>query len=141
MNPFFLCFFFLVVAAIGFGVFMMVTLRRHWKEKAGVELMQRQYPTAPWKWRRDWASGKIESEDAPFLIWRWILGLWWISISASFKWLISKALPDNLFVVLLLLVSVPGVVILTSAAKQTLLRKIFGTSHLELAETPVIVGG
>jgi len=126
--------------AIGVGV--MVFSR--WAARAhneGRELESR-YPDEPWRWRKDWESGRIESGSKTEMIFSWFFALFWNAISTPalvFGW--EELQGDWVVLGLVALFPLVGIGLLGWAIKSSLRYAKFGTSELRLRSTPGVIGG
>jgi hypothetical protein len=100
-------------------------------------------PDQPWRWREDWASGRIPGAFSAGGGSFWIIGLIWLAFSVPMSgWLfIDSGAPiffQGIFGVGFPLV---GVVVLVGGLRGTLRRRRFGRSILTLDATPAPPGG
>jgi hypothetical protein len=59
----------------GFG--MIAALLAGRRSLARDEQQRQRYPSKPWMWRHDWASGRIQSAGRPTMIQAWTFALLW----------------------------------------------------------------
>src|SRR5216684_94148 len=66
----------------GFGFWMMYLVFTSGKEQEIVFTRYAEHPNAPWMWRQDWASGRIESGAKASVVAPWVVAILWILISS-----------------------------------------------------------
>jgi hypothetical protein len=116
--------------------------RGYHQQKQAIEVHQ-QYPNEPWLWNKSWADGCIQDSDRTSMVVAWIfaaafLGLGLPATIAAFAQAHNK---DFSMVYLVLLFPLVGTLFLIWALTEVFRRLKFGTSVLELATSPGVLGG
>ncbi len=135
----FMTMFALVFGSAGFGLIYLAFIGG--KEQKKIDALQAQHPDAPWMWRTDWAAGRIESGTKASIVMPWVFAIMWNLISAPVLVLVPPHVAENRAILLVFMFPVIGVFLLIGAIKQTVAAKKFGTSYLELASVPGVIGG
>lgn len=99
-------------------------------------------PGEPWRWRPDWAAGRIVSTDRRELRRVWLLAVGMILPSSSLYFVLPGALRSGNWKALVgLAFPLVAIYLLILAVKATLRWRRFGASTLEMAQTPATIGG
>jgi len=125
-----------------FGVGMIAAAVAGRRSRARDDERRQQYPSTPWLWRDDWASGRIQSSGRPTLLQAWAFALLWNlcstpllvatlrgSIKSGPQLLIASAFP------------ILGAGFLIWAINTTLRYRRFGRSVFEMSHVPAALGG
>ena len=130
----------LVFGLVGFGgIFGALKARRTGAE---TDAVRARHPEAPWMWRADWASGKIEDSTRSTMVAAWVFAGFWnlISLPAAFFG-VRQALREASYGALFVLIfPAVGLGLLLWAVRATIRYRRFGVSRLELATVPAPVG-
>lgn len=117
---------------------LLFALRGRRRAGAIRRLLER-HPDEPWRWRADWAEGRIPSENRRTL-WGWWLGAVLATLLIAPQGILAALEGDpNAWVVLWfspLLLWLWG-----AAIRGTLLQRRYGTPHLRLEQVPAVPGG
>jgi uncharacterized membrane protein HdeD (DUF308 family) len=130
----------LVFGLVGFGGLIAAAKSR--RTIAATEALRSRHPEAPWMWRADWASGRIEDSNRSTMIAAWAFAGLWNLISLPGAYLgLRQALRDETYAALLvLLFPAVGLGLLVWAIRATIRFRSFGVSRLELDTVPARVG-
>ena len=119
------------LAALVFGRRLMV------REEA----FKLQHPDAPWKWREDWAEGKVRTAGRPAMWAAWVFALIWNAISSSMVFFVPQALEENNLAALIgLIFPLVGVWLIYRAVRFTAQRRRFGEAIVQLDTLPGVIG-
>ncbi len=101
------------------------------------------YPDEPWKWKKEWANGRIFGNSKQTMLIIWAFALCWNGFSVPLSYiLIPRYLAqDNKLVYLILIFPLIGIFILWSAITALLRWRRFGRSYFEMAAVPGVIGG
>lgn len=101
------------------------------------------YPDEPWKWKKEWANGRIIGNSKQTMLYIWAFAICWNGFSIPLAYiLIPRYLAqDNKLVYLILIFPLIGLFILWSAITTLLRWKRFGRSQFEMATVPGVIGG
>jgi hypothetical protein len=130
----------LVFGLVGFGgLFAAVKSRR---AGAVTDAMRARHPEAPWMWRADWASGRIEDSNRSTMIVAWAFAALWnlISLPGAYLGLRQAMREESYAALLVLLFPAVGLGLLVWAIRATIRFRRFGVSRLELDTVPAPVG-
>jgi hypothetical protein len=121
------------------GLRVLLVLKRKLVEQ---EELKAKFPTEPWRWRKDWNSGKIDDCSTQTVWLAWIFAGFWSLVSFPLGLVAVRAAwqRNNPAIYLALLFPAIGVGLLIWALRATLRYKRFGVSHLELAAIPAVIG-
>jgi hypothetical protein len=126
----------------GFAAAFMAALMAGRNRLREQERRQQAHPDQPWLWRSEWATGRIEDATRTTLWASWLFALLWNLISipvgaigARTAWQAGK--PAGYVALLFPLV---GLGLLVWAIRTTLRHRRYGTSWLELATHPGVIG-
>jgi hypothetical protein len=125
---------------VGFGLMTYSVLQRRKQKRAAV--LAEEFPEKPWRWRDDWADGRIAANTrAALLIFTAFAALWnLMSWLFTALWLDDReAWPSFSWLFLLF----PAIGVAMLAGVVYLWRRVvkYGRSVLHLAETPGVAGG
>jgi hypothetical protein len=136
----FLGLFALIFGGVGFGLMIGgVYGRRKLRQE---QARQQSSPDEPWRWRGDWASGRVVATNRQTMAGAWVFALFWNGVS-SFVWfaLPGELAKGNRLALVGLLFPLVGLGILIWAIRATWRWRRFGQSTLELAAIPAPLGG
>jgi hypothetical protein len=129
----------ILFTAIGVGLVTAVVIgsRR-------VQLQERvkaEFPGQPWKWRSDWATGRINSDVRSSTIGAWVAAVLWNLASAPLLWIVPHAATQRGPVVLIgLLFPALGIYLVIRALRLNLELRKFGRTHFQMDSVPGVVG-
>ena len=124
----------------GFG--MIAALLAGRRSLARDEQQRQRYPSKPWMWRHDWASGRIQSAGRPTMIQAWTFALLWNLCSTPLLIMVLRgSVERGLPTIVALLFPVAGAGLLIWAVRATLRYRRFGRSVFEMTQVPVPLGG
>lgn len=131
-------FYALVFCGVGFGV-IILSIQGPVKAPRALEASA---PGEPWRWRPDWAAGRIVSADRQELRFAWLFAIFWNLLSSHLYFVLpGEVRSGNLPALLGLIFPLVGIGLIISAVKATLRWRRFGASTLEMDETPAAIGG
>ena len=136
----FFALFALVFGGVGIGgIVGALAGRRALAERTALEA---RHPEAPWLWRTDWASGRIEDSTRGAMWAGWLFAGFWNLVSLPAAWFGVRAALDegNKAALLALLFPAVGVGLVAWAIQATLRFRRYGVSLLELGAVPGVVG-
>ncbi len=135
----------LLLSGMGLTAAALVGLFSAWrfcKRESDVYQRFARFPDEPWKWRADWANGRVLSGDT-FPLTKTSVTVLWIVVTIVLALAIRDGVPtlDDEFV--WLLPGVPAIAVILLAATVRDLRRWYqyGASTLQLESTPVVPGG
>jgi hypothetical protein len=137
-----------MVAVLACGLFVLVgggivyaaiCGNRKLKEQA---VARQAAPDSPWRWQKDWAASRAESEKLNNATGMSLLAGFWIVISISLAVLTARQPWRNSNSTLLIALGfcVPGVILAGVALRATIRRKRFGKTYFEFASLPFSPG-
>lgn len=127
--------------AVGLGIILFGrwAMRVHAEEKK----LEARYPDEPWRWRTEWANGRIQGGSRSELAFVWMFAVFWNAVSFPvffFGW-DELARKDPMVLALVALFPLVGLGLLWWAVRVALRHLKYGTSELRLRSTPGVVGG
>jgi hypothetical protein len=132
--------FLLLFGGVGFG--MLVGARHGGKKLATGQILRDQFPNEPWRWRPEWASGRISSSTRTAAYMAIGFAVVWNLISAPAAVFIPGEIADgNWLAAIGLLFPLVGIGLAAWAIRSWLQLKRFKVATLVLARTPVALGG
>jgi hypothetical protein len=130
----------LTFGGVGFGG--LLGMRVAYGRVKEAEALQAAHPDEPWRWRRDWASGRIEDTTRDTLLGAWVFATFWNLVSLPGAYIgVRAALYEGKpagFVALLF--PLVGIWLLARAVQGTLRKQKYGVSLLELTTIPGVIG-
>lgn len=130
----------LIFAFVGFGLMAGAFYSRREEKKKLAR--QAEFPQEPWRWREDWAKGRVESQATSRMAAIWIFAIFWNAISSPVIPAIQKEWAHGKKEVLFaLLFPLVGLGLLAWAIRTTLQRRKFGRPALKLLNPTGVVGG
>lgn len=126
----------------GVGLGGIVAAFKGRKKMAELEAIKARHPAAPWLWRQDWATGRIEDANRATMGFTWVFAGFWNLVSAPAAYFgVREALEKgNNAALLALLFPLLGLGLLVWAVRATIRFERFGVSRLDLATKPAAVG-
>lgn len=139
-NAGFFLIFALFFGGFGFGLLAAIFYGRRLEREQ--DEIAAEHPDSPWLWRREWATGRIESNDRGALVGRWLFALFWNIISTP---LIVVALPEelakgNTAILVALFFPLAGLGLLVWALRATLRYRRYGISVFRMTQVPAPLG-
>jgi hypothetical protein len=129
----------LMFCGVGFGL-IILSIRDPFR--TATPALEASAPGEPWRWRPDWAAGRIVSADRQELRYAWVFAVVLILPSSSLYFVLPGELRSGNWKALVALIfPLVGIYLLILAVKATLRWRRFGASTLEMAETPAAIGG
>jgi hypothetical protein len=108
------------------------------------DLLQRERlnPDAPWLWRPDWATGRIEDSNRKAVWGSWAFTALWnlISLPGVVAGVRQATSGGNRAGFLALLFPMVGVILAFRSVRATIRYRKFGVSRLELSTLPAVIG-
>jgi hypothetical protein len=127
-----------IFCGVGFGLMSVVVfgsrMYRHDLQ------LQAEHPSEPWLWRKDWASGRVQSQTRSNMIGAWIMAALWNAASAPILFIIPRQAAKNPAVLIGAIFPVAGVYLLLRAIRQTIAYMEFGKTYFEMASVPAVIG-
>ncbi len=135
-----LCVFGLVFALVGYGMIIGgIYGMRHEKARSK---RKTEHPNEPWRWREDWAQGRVDSQGKSGVIAILAFAILWNLISSSVFFILPQELAKgNKGVLVALIFPVIGAFLLFAAIYTTLQRRKYGQPVFKLLTTPCVIGG
>lgn len=104
--------------------------------------LRERYPDEPWRWRPEWASGRVPAQDGAVAAVAGLFAVAWNAISLPLLWQVPRELQKGHATAAWgLLFPLVGAGLLVWAVRATLRRRRFGRCVLELGTLPGVVGG
>jgi hypothetical protein len=99
------------------------------------------HPDEPWRWREDWAAGRIAGAGRRAAFGAWAFALFWCLVSAPIVIFVPRQLHAHPAALIGFLFPGVGVVLLARAARRSLEVAKFGTPIFHLTAVPAALGG
>lgn len=125
--------------AFGIGMVLMFFLIRISRWKREKESLMQAHPEEPWRWKKDWAKGKIRSSSRNFYGMLFFSGVW-ILLSVPFL-LTFRDAPHTIFKIVIVAFGICDVFLLFAVSYMFLRWLKYGRSVLEMASVPGVIGG
>jgi hypothetical protein len=125
---------------VGFGgIALTLAGRRKLREQ---EVLKARHPNEPWRWQKDWATGRIEDAGRGTMWLPWVLATLWnlVSVPVGYAGVRAALYENNPAGLVALLFPLVGVGLLTWAIRTTLRYSKYGVSRLELSTIPGTIG-
>ena len=96
----------------------------------------------PWRWRPDWAAGRVEDGSRAIASFAWVFAILWnlISLPAGYFGVREALQKHNYAALLALLFPAVGIGLLVWAIRSTLRYRRYGVSRFDLTTIPGVVG-
>jgi hypothetical protein len=113
------------------------------RKLAEQERLEAQHPETPWRWKSDWADGRIRTSGNIQFLFPLIFAVFWNLISTPLLFLIPKEVLENgnKAALIGLIFPLVGVALIIWATRAFLHWKKFGDSVFEMSEFPGVIGG
>ncbi|HEY1172771.1 MAG TPA: hypothetical protein VGH19_15495 [Verrucomicrobiae bacterium] len=129
-----------VFSLVGYG--MIIGGIYGWRHEKAKTKRKDAHPTEPWRWREDWAQGRVDSQGKSSAIAIWAFAIIWNLISSSVFFALPQELAKgNKGVLVALIFPVIGAFLLFGALYTTLQRRKYGQPVFKLLSTPCVIGG
>ncbi len=127
----------------GVGVAVLVLGRGHARRIAERAELQAAHPEEPWRWRSDWASGRIQDEARGQTRVIWAFAGFWnlVAIPGGAMAVYGAMTSGDLLPLLGLVFPAVGLLLLWAALRASIRHRKYGTTELTLDAVPVPVGG
>jgi hypothetical protein len=99
------------------------------------------HPDEPWRWREDWAAGRIVGAGERAVLGAWAFALFWCLVSAPIVIFVPRQLHAHPAGVVGLLFPAVGIGLLVRAARRSLEVAKFGTPIFRMPAVPAALGG
>ena len=130
----------LVFGGAGFGL-IGLALRGKKKVKAQEDLRQL-YPEEPWRWREEWAEGRVPASSKANMIGTSVIAIFWNLISLPLLFIVPEEIRGgNLLASIGLLFPAMGAGMALWALRLFIQWRKFGHSVFEMSEVPGVTGG
>ena len=128
-----------VFTGVGFGLIALAVYGRRFTERQ--QSVEAQFPGEPWKWRADWAAGRVKSNTRSSTIGAWVMAVLWNLVSSPLYWVIPHEAPRRGPVVLIgLIFPLVGIYLLVRAVRLSLELHEFGPTYFQMDSVPGVVG-
>jgi hypothetical protein len=130
----------LVFCGVGFGLMIGSIFGARKLKQA--HALEQQFPDEPWRWRADWAGGRIVSSNRNTMLGAWVFAILWNGISSMMWFVLPQELAKgNKAALIGLIFPAIGLGLLIWAGRATIRWRKFGIITLELTRTPLPLGG
>lgn len=119
---------------------MVAVARKSLMRQRERKALATQNPDQPWLWRRDWANRAVEDTTVVSAGFLWFFGIAWLVITTPVAFVFSYRVREDPFYWITLLFPLVGILVVLSAAYQTLRRRKYGVSICHLEHLPVPIG-
>jgi hypothetical protein len=127
----------------GTGVGMMAAGFWGKRRVAEQEHLEEQNPEAPWRWKNNWADGRIQTSGNIQFLFPLIFAVFWNLISTPLLFVLPREVidNDNKLALIALVFPLVGLGLAVWAVRAFLHWKKYGDSIFELSTLPGVVGG
>ncbi|MBW2316776.1 MAG: hypothetical protein JRH10_21650, partial [Deltaproteobacteria bacterium] len=126
--------------AVGFGLLFL----SRWTaaQTAAQQALRARHPDEPWRWRPEWATGRIPAVEGGTAVVASVVALVWNAMTAPMLFVLPAEIQKGNWPVLwALLFPAVGLGLVVWAARAVIRRRRFGRCVLELTTLPGVVGG
>lgn len=130
----------LTFGGVGFGLIIgsFIGVRKLKEHQA----REQRSPHEPWRWREDWAAGRIVSSNRNTMIFAWVFSLLWNGVAQAIWFVLPRELEKgNQAALIGLIFPMIGVGLLIWAVRAALRWRKYGVVTFELTTVPVPLGG
>ena len=129
----------IVFTGIGVGLILLPVYGQRLNQRQ--QSAEAQFPNEPWKWRADWASGRVNSNVRSSTIGAWVMAVLWNLVSSPLYWIVPHEAPRRGPVVLIgFLFPLAGIYLLVRAVRLSLELHEFGRTYFQMDSVPGVVG-
>jgi hypothetical protein len=134
---------FAALAFGGFGLGILVLTTIGYRSRARETELRATYPNEPWKWRDDWAAGRVRSMEKAAARFFWVFAILWNLISTPMVIMLSQEIVDseNYAALLGLLFPLVGIGLIVVAARKTIQGRKYGDCLFLMDHVPGNLGG
>ena len=98
-------------------------------------------PEQPWRWRDDWAQGRVNGSAAKAQTGIWLFAIFWNLVSSPLLFILPEEIAKKPVAAVGLLFPVIGVGVLVWAVRATMRAQRFGATRFEMSPLPAVPGG
>ena len=140
-NPLLMLVASLAFGGFGLGVFAMT--RSGFRSQAREASLRADHPDQPWKWRDDWATGRVRSTGKGAAWFFWGFAILWNLISIPLLFFLPEEIieQENYAALLGLLFPLVGIGLFIVAVRKTIQRRKYGDCLFLMDRVPGILGG
>jgi hypothetical protein len=131
----------LIFCGAGFGmIFAGIWGKRMLHEE---EQLSAEHPTQPWRWKREWAEGRIPSSGKARFLLPAVMAVLWNLISTPLLFILPREVfeKENYLALIGLIFPLVGLGLLVWAGRAFIRWQKFGDSVFEMSTFPGVIGG
>ncbi len=130
----------LLFIAIGAGIVVLGRRGQRGLERRAA--LRAAHSGAPWMWRDDWRERRVDDTGSAGVVMAWAFAIFWNAVSAPVLWMLPRELArGNHAAWIALVFPLVGLGLGVWAVRETIRRRKFGRSALELKTLPGVIGG